>query len=266
MNEWLQQKSLIEKEVQYKLSYPYLRKYIDKPDIDETRLEILMFPFNTERLSSSETKQYITTATLIQIALDTHEKVTASSSDIIKEQQLTVLAGDYFSGLYYQILADLNDVHMIRTLADAVKSINENKIALYQKERYSIEAIMESVYKIETEIVERFYRFFDVQYLFSGVSHVLFVKRLLKEKEAFFAGEKAIVIDSLKQMKFPEVKGSLSMEQQQSLFDICEEYIRKARTAVEQMLSTELVHEPILHLFEKMSAEFFGNKTYVEEG
>ncbi|MGM7635391.1 heptaprenyl diphosphate synthase component 1 [Bacillus sp. Hm123] len=266
MNEWLEQKSLIEQEVQYKLSFPYLRKYIDKPDIDETRLMALMFPFNRECLSTSETKQYITTATLIQIALDTHEKVTVSSSDILKEQQLTVLAGDYFSGLYYQILADLNDVHMIRTLADAVKSINENKIALYQNERHSVASIMESVYKIETEIVERFYRFFNVQHLFSGVSHVLFVKRLLKDKQAFLVGEKAIIMDSLKQLKYPEVKGSLSMEQQQSLLQICEEYIMKAQVAVEQTLNTEFVHEPILHLFERMTIEFFDNKTYVEEG
>ncbi|MFK2824217.1 heptaprenyl diphosphate synthase component 1 [Bacillus sp. B190/17] len=264
MNEWLKRKMIIEKEVQRRLSYPYLKKYIDKPAIDDTRLLILMMPFTVKQLSSDDTKKYITTATLIQIALDTHEKVVASSRNIAIDQQLTVLAGDYFSGLYYQILAELQDIQMIRALSAAVKSMNENKIILYQKEHVSIESLMESVYKIETEIVEQFYTVFHFQSFVPAVSRLLFAKRLLQEKQDFLSGEKSTITEAIKSLDFSQRKNQLDGEH--SIIQIYEYYIEEARNEAEKALE----HEPPAHsawqLYRALYNVVFGNKTYAEEG
>ncbi|WP_100331422.1 heptaprenyl diphosphate synthase component 1 [Bacillus xiapuensis] len=266
MNEWLKQHTAIKQEIQQKLSHSYLRKFIDKPEVDDTRLKLLMSPFRLEQLAAEEIRKYITTAMLIQIALDTHDKVTASSENIVKKQQLTVLAGDYFSGLYYQILADLKDIRMIRLLADAVKSINENKVVLYQKEHLSVDDLMDSVYKIESDIVERFYSFFGFQSLFETASHFLFVKRLLREKRLVRLGETAMIADSIRNLLFSHVKGQLNRDQEQSLVRTLDEYIAQAGQTANSAVKREQGNEQITRMHEMLSGELLNIKTLAEEG
>ena len=52
----------------------------------------------------------------------------------IKVRQLTVFAGDYYSGLYYKHLAKVGNISIIRMLSEGVKDINEHKVIVYHKE------------------------------------------------------------------------------------------------------------------------------------
>ncbi|KIL75137.1 heptaprenyl diphosphate synthase component 1 [Bacillus badius] len=266
MNEWLEKKTMIKKEVQQRLSYPYLRKFIEKPEIDEVRLLALMLPFTKEQLSLNETVKYITTATLIQIALDTHEKVTASSNEIAIDQQLTVLAGDYFSGLYYQILAELKDIRMIRALSDAVKSINENKIVLYQQEHQSIESLMASVCKIETEIVERFYTAFRFQSAFPLVSRLLFAKRLLREKQSFLESGHALTAQAIASLVHRQEGPAVLLDNGSRIVQVYDRYIDQAKEEAEKMLDYRSPAHFGEQLYGRLYNEVFRNKTYAEEG
>lgn len=122
-------KTLIENEIEHS----YLKKYIEKPLIDLDKIATLQFIFYDMEVSDQKKRHLMMTVMLVQIALDTHEQVT---DEVVfdtaeTQQQLSVLAGDYYSGLYYYILAKTGEVTLIRTLASAIKNINEQKMNLY---------------------------------------------------------------------------------------------------------------------------------------
>src|SRR5699024_12275108 len=108
-------------------------------------------------LSTEQKERYIITTMLVQLALDTHDKV--SVDDILETRtksqipnQLTVLAGDYYSGLYYFLLSEIDDFELIHVLATALKEINEQQMNLYYTERLSSEEFIYIIKSIETLI------------------------------------------------------------------------------------------------------------------
>jgi len=108
-------------QLEQKVFHPYLLNYIQTPMVDEDKLLLLISIMDQLGLSGKEMKNYALPTMLVQIALDTHENVSnqdASEQDDtqLQSRQLTVLAGDYYSGLYYALLAEINDVLMIRAL------------------------------------------------------------------------------------------------------------------------------------------------------
>ncbi|MCT8138888.1 heptaprenyl diphosphate synthase component 1 [Anaerobacillus sp. CMMVII] len=87
-----------------RIKHPYINKFIEDPNLDEDRLFLLYSMLEEQKLAKKSLNEYIITTLLVQAALDTHETVSTSSvsSDRVKkERQLSVLAGDYYSSLYY---------------------------------------------------------------------------------------------------------------------------------------------------------------------
>ncbi|WP_205135312.1 heptaprenyl diphosphate synthase component 1 [Virgibacillus halotolerans] len=144
--------------IEDKIYHSYLKKYIPKPVIDEEKLIILAAIINNTHLSTIQKEQYIITTMLVQVALDTHELVPVSndpneSNELILSKQLSVLAGDYFSGLYYLLLAEIEDFDLIHILASAIKEINENKMKLYYNEINSLRDHIQILGKIESLLI-----------------------------------------------------------------------------------------------------------------
>jgi heptaprenyl diphosphate synthase len=261
--------------IMQRISHPYLQKYIQTPNIDKDKLLLIISMLDQHGLTKLEMKDFVVTTMLIQIALDTHELVSNTTNPIEKEtslksRQLTVLAGDYFSGLYYKILADSNNLAMIRALSEGIKEINEHKIFLYQKDSDGIEKLMNNIWTIESALINKLADYLHESIWKDISSHLLFMKRLLVEKKMFLNEGTSLLFDALAKVVFPKNihQLELSAEQRNYLLLICDKYVdfsvKKVEAGIQKIPEVNetlknrwsnilLQHDPIA-------------KTYVEEG
>jgi heptaprenyl diphosphate synthase len=174
-----------------KLTHPFLEKYIPSPNIDEDKLLLFYAIFDEIDLSDDLKKQYIMTAMLVQIALDTHDNVTTQNdinSTEFVQRQLTALAGDYFSGLYYFMLSEIKDINMVRTLAVGIKEINEHKLRLYHDKHVSTQSIIDSLLIVETALFQQVSKHLQLNQLSLLSTKFLTYKRLSHEKLRCLSG------------------------------------------------------------------------------
>lgn len=72
---------------------------------------------------------------LIQLGLDTHDMVEPTDPDTSQKHnrpiQLRVLAGDYYSSRFYQLLAQAGEVDWVKKLSGAICEVNRLKMNFY---------------------------------------------------------------------------------------------------------------------------------------
>ncbi|MBM7552461.1 heptaprenyl diphosphate synthase component 1 [Thalassobacillus pellis] len=169
-----------------KVRHPFLAKFVSDPIIDEDKLVILTSIMDNTGLSPIKKEQYIITTMLVQIALDTHDLVSLSDSGedqvTVRNRQLTVLAGDYYSGMYYYLLSQLDDIPMIHTLASAIKDINEQKMELYYKDVESFQEFMNGLKTVESLLIQRVAEYVKRASINDVAGEWLLTKKLLNEQ------------------------------------------------------------------------------------
>ncbi|MCA1063188.1 heptaprenyl diphosphate synthase component 1 [Rossellomorea sp. AcN35-11] len=269
------QANIIHQYIEEQLHHSYLKEYIDQPYIDRDRIYFLLMPFISEgRTVNEEVIQWISTAMLLQIALDTHEKVTTSDRDSLKERQLTVLAGVYFSSLYYKILAQSNDVDLIAYLAKAIKEINESKISIYKEEHENFEDLIHRVKIRESAIVSNFFHFFKDDKWIGIVEDSLLYKKLVQEKISLKHSEITSFIKALSTLTIHSDEDSpalLSKKDETShLLSKIDGIIEVTRKSIQSQLENI---EPVTPYFKKLIVELLPftepepmTKLYAEEG
>lgn len=170
-----------------KVRHPFLSKFIPEPVIDEDKLMLLSSIMDDTTLPEVKKEQYIITTMLVQVALDTHDLVTLTDEDeeqeTVRSRQLTVLAGDYYSGMYYYLLSQLDDIPMIHTLASAIKDINEQKMELYYKDVGSFQEFMNGLRDIESLLIQRVASYVQRTTINDVAGEWLLTKKLLNEKK-----------------------------------------------------------------------------------
>ena len=221
--------------IEQKANHPYLLQNIGAPKIDEDKLLLLILILTPLNLSKIELNTFTTSTILIQMALDTHDYVQSSIvENELKNQQLTVLAGDYFSGLYYQHLSEISNISLIRELSKGIKEINEHKIMVYEHTQINdMSQLLTTLKIIEGALLTKITDYFNLKY-WDEVSHnFLLVRRLIDEKNLYINTGTSQVFEAMKKMFFPknsQQKTDLSKEQQQYLLLNCDQSIRHAIT------------------------------------
>lgn len=137
-----------------------LDQFTEGPSVKESRLFFLLLPFFDGKNWSPEIESSAKTVSIVYAALHAHDQV-REDVPIIKEQQLTVLAGDLYSGIYYQMLVNSKNIAMVQQLASAIIQVSERKASFFEEAIRSVEEIEEAITVIETELLLSFYRFYD---------------------------------------------------------------------------------------------------------
>jgi heptaprenyl diphosphate synthase len=170
-------KALLYKEV----THSFLNENIDEIDIDDIELAIVQAVLQQMNIPQEKVHHYAVTLMLIQVALDTHEKVVDKSEEARLNRQLTVLAGDYYSGLYYYLLAKEKDITLIRSLAEGISEINEHKIRIHTNHELTYDEWLSSIGMIESTLLQKLCTHFNLATNVTEIRNLLLLNRLQKE-------------------------------------------------------------------------------------
>jgi heptaprenyl diphosphate synthase len=216
-----------------RIKHPYMTKFLEEPVLDDDRLYLLYTIFKEKKLTKESVNNYIITTLLVQAALDIHETVSTSilSSDKVKkERQLTVLAGDYYSSLYYYLLAKANDISMIRLLAHSIQEVNESKMSFYKDTDQPLLQSIENVKVIESSLIQRIAEHFKLPIWKEIINEFFFFKRLILERKQLLKnGEfplvEAILIEN--NSSYLGLKGEAHLKH---CLAVCDNYIFQSKS------------------------------------
>lgn len=174
----------IKKLLQNAMKHPYIEKYIHEPFIDESKLLMLSEMSRNVELAKDRKGKIIIPFMLVQIALDTHERIPNANTSTMKEteKQLSVLAGDFYSGLYYYLLADIGQIKLIKILAHAIKQINEYKMTMFYGEVTEANDLIQLATAIESSILNAFREAFDINQQFFNLIQTVSRYNIIKDE------------------------------------------------------------------------------------
>jgi heptaprenyl diphosphate synthase len=257
-------------EIESYVFHPYLRQYIIPPNIDEDKLLILISIVDQLELSPYKRDIIVKAIMLMHIALDTHDHVTNSLTDetSMKIRQLTVLAGDYYSGLYYKLLAEIGDIQVIKMLSEGVKNINEHKVFIYHKDQGHLNAIMNSLKTIEFSLIEKLTVYYGVTEWNEELSDFLLAKRLIAEKKQYEQTGASVVFDAIDRVTFSKYQNEQTDSRQKELILTCGEYLDYLKHSLEKRMNKIQQFNSLLEerMIDMLKHHYPREKSFVEEG
>lgn len=179
-----EQVSQLKNNILMQLHHRTLLQFTGQPIVEEGQLLYLLLPkLNGEQWSAKHEKA-ATAVAMINAALHEHEQIDEQDATS-KSQQLSVLAGDYYSGLYYTTLASIPDIQLIRNLSEAVAEVCECKTALYEPEKRSLKEWLEVFRVIEAKTTEQFLKRFHFESYIDIANQGLVLTRFKRELKQY---------------------------------------------------------------------------------
>jgi heptaprenyl diphosphate synthase len=198
MNETLIQLHIeqLKTKIRMYLRHRTLHKYTGEPDVREDRLFFLLLPFLNGENWTEEIDQSAIAVAVIYSALSAHDQIKELNASS-KSQQLTVLAGDYYSGMYYRLLAKLSNIELIRTLSIGIIDISEKKSSVYDQIHRTFDEWMSTIQTIESLSIEQFHQHFGFEKYQPFVRRALFIQHISNELDMIILGKSSRFQESL---------------------------------------------------------------------
>ncbi|MNJ42296.1 Heptaprenyl diphosphate synthase component 1 [compost metagenome] len=121
------------------VGYDMISKYTELPTFPIPRVHLLYTFLNTHKQDyTPDAAQSCALASfLVQLGLDTHDLIDQNTEKVedtlMRSRQLKVLAGDYFSSVFYELLAAEGNITTIASMCGAICEVNRLKVNLYSK-------------------------------------------------------------------------------------------------------------------------------------
>lgn len=152
--------------------YDMIQAHTELPEFPATRTRLLCAFLEHQSHRDANGELYALAASLVQMGIDTHEMVSVSNDvkekKAVRSRQLKVLAGDYFSSGFYQLLSQAGQIEMVRQLSSAICEVNRLKMTFYERMKQlklTAEDYMEQSVSIRSQLFVHFNRLMD------GVQH-----------------------------------------------------------------------------------------------
>lgn len=221
----------MKEQLHVELSHPYVKKYIHHPCIDENRLLYMCSFLDTLSMEEEKKNSSVLSVMLVQTALDTHDLVStqnvSGNEGKLHERQLVVLAGDYYSGLYYYYLAQSSQLNLMKVIASAIKEINIAKIHIYNNRSTNPHDVMNSFLAAESSFVRCLCDYFEREEWKELLKHAAYLNGILKQLKSLQHKEPTLLLNYCKQigMNQEQIKEYLYSYTQQSV-NIVRGYLR----------------------------------------
>lgn len=119
------------------LEYDMIIKYTSIPRYVDYRARLLYAFLSLGSPMLDKHNEVVALATsLVQIGLDIHDGIDdkpihGEDANDERKRQLRILAGDYYSARFYQLLAKVGQIQLINKISDAISEVNRLKLDLY---------------------------------------------------------------------------------------------------------------------------------------
>lgn len=255
-----------------KAFHPYLRRFLNEPVIEEKKLLLLILLLIEQDISDEERDQFITATMLVQSALDVHDDVTTTvineETDKLKGRQLTVLTGDYYSGLYYYILSKLENINLIRYLAKGIKDINQQKIVLHQTDFADEQSVLQTVKVIESSLFVKVEEYFSSTNYRAFIENYLLLHRLQVENEKYKNTEESPIYKAFSFLLFSKDEKILTPPERTHLTTIVEQHTKTIfHACVNELKMLSTINTSLLTIFKTtLMEDGLKVNSFVEEG
>jgi heptaprenyl diphosphate synthase len=117
----------------------YLRKKLGEPQFPSLFIQILHLMLTSTKVDQTLIFTYSVSSAFLRMGLTVHEQVSLQEElnrEETEKRQLTILAGDYYSSLFYKTLATRGEIEGMRFLSDVASHIFEVSMTHHLKKTY----------------------------------------------------------------------------------------------------------------------------------
>lgn len=168
------------------------------PTLKDAHLFFLLLPFLNGKKYDEKIKKNVVSVGIVHASLEEHEKIKEQSAED-KVQQLTVLSGDYYSGRYYELLAEIGDITLIGRLSSGIVARCEQQIKLYEPELLTFDEWLEYFRVMEAELISHFYEHIQASEYNELSKQALIALRIKEMIELFQREDNSLVISRIRQ-------------------------------------------------------------------